>query len=82
MEGWRILATALLGAGGLLLVLVTMAKVRDRAPAHGPVAMAGAVSFTILALLCLLTATVLTPPVAWGAVVLVGTVAAVLTLVG
>jgi hypothetical protein len=82
MEGWRILATALLGAGGLLLVLLTMAKVRDRAGRSGPVAMAGAVSVTVLALLCLLTATVLAPPLAWGAVVVVCGAAAVLALVG
>ena len=82
MEGWRIFATVLLGAGGLLLVLVTMAKVRDRARRSGPVAMAGAIAVTVLALLCLLTATVFAPTVAWGAVVVVGGAAAVLTLVG
>ncbi|GAA4446115.1 hypothetical protein ACFQV2_40480 [Actinokineospora soli] len=82
MEGWRIFATALLGAGGLLLVLLTMAKVRDRTGKPGPTAMAGSVAVTLLALLCLLTATVLAAPVAWGAVVVVGGAAAVLTLVG
>ncbi|MGW5050634.1 hypothetical protein [Actinokineospora sp. NPDC004072] len=82
MEGWRILATALLAAGGLLLVLVTMAKVRDRAGRSGPVAMAGAVATAVLVLLCLLTATVLAPLVAWGAVAVVGAAAAVLALVG
>ncbi len=80
METWRVLATALLGAGGLLLVLVTMAKVRDRAGAHGPVAISGAIAFTVLALLAVLTLTVLPPSVAWGAAGLVAVVAAVMLL--
>jgi uncharacterized membrane protein len=30
METWRIIATCLFGAGGLVMVLVAMAQVRDR----------------------------------------------------
>ncbi|SDD85374.1 hypothetical protein [Actinokineospora iranica] len=82
METWRLIATALLAAGGLLLVLVTMAKVRDRVSSGGPVAVAGAIAFTILVLLCLLTVTVLPATVAWGAVVVVGATASVMLLAG
>ncbi|WP_156755012.1 hypothetical protein [Actinokineospora pegani] len=82
MEPWRLFATALLVVAGLVLLLVVMAKVRDRTGRPGPTAMAGAVAFTVLALLCLLAMTVLPEPVAWGAVAVVGTAAAVLVLVG
>ncbi|MGQ0841279.1 hypothetical protein [Actinokineospora sp.] len=82
MEAWRLIATALLGVSGLVLVLVTMAKVRDRANAHGPVALSGAISFTLLALLCVLTLTVFAPVFVWGAVILVGTTAAVMLVAG
>ncbi|WP_424183908.1 hypothetical protein ACOBQX_18310 [Actinokineospora sp. G85] len=82
MEPWRLFATALLVAGGLVLVLVVMAKVRDRTGRAGTTAATGAVAFTVLALLCLLAMTVLPEPVAWSVVAVVGTAAAVLVLVG
>ncbi|RLK59917.1 hypothetical protein [Actinokineospora cianjurensis] len=82
MESWRIIATALLGVGGLVLVLLTMAKVRDRSGRSGTVAVSGAIAFTALVLLCVLTVTVLPPGIAWGAVIVVGVVTSALLLVG
>ncbi|MBM7771369.1 4-amino-4-deoxy-L-arabinose transferase-like glycosyltransferase [Actinokineospora baliensis] len=82
MESWRVIATALLGVAGLVLVLLTMAKVRDRTGRSGTVAISGAVSFTGLALLCVLTVTVLPAGVVWGAVIVVGVVTSALLLVG
>ncbi|WP_091380121.1 hypothetical protein [Actinokineospora alba] len=82
METWRVLATALLGAGGIVLLLVTMAKVRERTGSAGSVAIAGAICVTVLALLCVLTLTVLAPPVAWGVVIVVGIAGCAMLLVG
>jgi hypothetical protein len=78
MEGWRVLATALLAVAGIVIVLLTMAKTRDRRDAtSGTVALNGAISFTVLVVLCVLTLTVLPPAVAW---ILVGVVAAAVTV--
>ncbi|GLW95484.1 hypothetical protein [Actinokineospora globicatena] len=82
MESWRIIATALLGGGGVVLVLLTMAKVRDRSGRSSTVAISGAIAFTALLVLCVVTITVLPAGIAWGAVVVVGVVASVLLLVG
>jgi hypothetical protein len=82
MEAWRLITAALIVLAGLVLVLVTMAKVRDRTGRGGTVAVAGAVALTLLALLCLLTLTVFPQPVAWGAVLVVGTAVSVMLLVG
>ncbi|WP_026422928.1 hypothetical protein [Actinokineospora inagensis] len=82
MESWRIIATALLGVAGAVLVLLTMAKVRDRTGTAGSVAMWGAVSLTVLVLLCVLTVTVLPAALVWTVVVLVGVVTSALLLVG
>ncbi len=72
---------ALLVAGGLVLVLQIMAKVRERRGATGgTVALAGAITLTGLALLCLLAATVLAPWLVWTAVVLVGATVSVMLL--
>jgi len=72
---------ALLVAGGLVLVLQIMAKVRERRGATGgTVALAGAITLTGLALLCLLAATVLAPWLVWTAVVLVGVTVSVMLL--
>ncbi|MCT2582464.1 hypothetical protein [Actinophytocola gossypii] len=66
METWRVLAAVLLGAGGIVLVLLTMARTRDRRGATGgQVAVNGTIAFTILVVLCVLTLTVFSPAVAW-----------------
>lgn len=63
------IATVLLATAGFVLVLLTMAKTRDRKDATGgQVAIAGAITFTVLLVLCVLTLTVLAPPLAWGVV--------------
>ncbi len=81
MEAWRVIAAALLAAGGVVLVLQTMAKVRERPGATGgTVALAGAITFTVLALLCLLVATVFPAWLCWSVVVAVGTTVSVLLL--
>lgn len=78
MEGWRVLATVLLVVAGFVIVLLTMAKTRDRRNAtSGQVALNGVISFTVLVVLCVLTLTVLTPAVAW---ILVGVVGATVTV--
>ena len=72
MDAWRLIAAALIAAGGLVLVLLTMAKVRERrGSTGGTVALAGAITFTVLALLCVLVATVLPSWIVWTAVALV-----------
>ncbi|MEQ0559066.1 hypothetical protein ABJI51_08290 [Amycolatopsis sp. NEAU-NG30] len=59
METWRVVMTALLAAAGLPLVLVVMAKVRDRTQNSGQVALSGVITFTLLLVLGVLTLTVL-----------------------
>jgi hypothetical protein len=81
MDGWRWIAAALIVAAGLVLVLLTMAKVRERRGATGgTVAIAGVITLTALAVLCLLVATVLPAWLVWTAVVLVGTTVTVMML--
>jgi hypothetical protein len=81
VDGWRLIAAALIAAGGLVLVLLTMAKARERRGATGgTVALVGAITFTALALLCLLAATVLPAWLVWTAVVLVGATVSVMML--
>ncbi|PPK65822.1 hypothetical protein V5P93_000290 [Actinokineospora auranticolor] len=82
MESWRIIATTLLGVSGLVLVLVTMAKVRDRTGSATSVAVSGVVALTLLGLLGLLTTTVLAAPLVWTLVIVVGAAASVMLLVG
>ncbi|MFI5607154.1 hypothetical protein [Amycolatopsis sp. NPDC051903] len=65
METWRIVATALLAAAGLPLVLVVMAKVRDRVNSSAQVAIGGAVTFTALVVVGVLTLTVLPAALTW-----------------
>jgi hypothetical protein len=78
VEGWRVLATVLLAVAGFVIVLLTMAKTRDRREAtSGTVAISGAISFTVLVVLCVLTLTVLAPAVTW---ILVGVVAVAVTV--
>jgi hypothetical protein len=81
VEAWRVVATVLLAAAGLVLVLLTMAKTRDRKDAtSGQVAIAGAITFTVLLVLCVLTLTVLTAPLVWGVVGVVVIVVSVMLL--
>ncbi|WP_436493281.1 hypothetical protein [Actinokineospora sp. HUAS TT18] len=82
METWRMIATVLLFVGGVVLVLVTMAKVRERTGSGSTVAISGAIGATLLVLLCVLTLTVLAPGIAWGAVIVVGAVGSTMLLVG
>jgi hypothetical protein len=73
-----VIATVVLAVAGFVLVLLTMAKTRDRRDAtSGTVALAGAISFTILVVLCVLTLTVLAPLATW---IVVGVVAAAVTV--
>lgn len=71
------IATALLAAAGLPLVLVVMAKVRDRTQSSGQVALGGVITFTLLVVLGVLMLTVLPGLVAW---VLVAVVAAAVSV--
>jgi hypothetical protein len=81
MEAWRVIAGVLLGAGGLVLVLLTMAQVRDRkGSTHGSVALSGAIAFVVLAIVCLLSLTVLPATLVWGLVVAVAVIVTVLLL--
>lgn len=75
METWRIVATVLLAVAGLPLVLVLMAKARDRTDSSGTVAVTGAVAFVVLLLLGVVMLTVLPAALTW---VIVGLVAAAL----
>ncbi len=78
MEGWRLIATVLLAVAGLVIVLLTMAKTRDRRDATGgQVALNGAISFTVLVVLCVLTLTVLPATATW---VVVGVAGAAVTV--
>lgn len=81
MDAWRLIAVGLLAVSGIVLVLLTMAKVRDRRNATGgEVAIAGAITFTILLVLCVLVLTVLPAWLVWGLVVVVGGAVTVMLL--
>ena len=81
MEAWRLIAAALIAAGGLVLVLLTMAKVRERSGSTaGQVALAGAITFTLFAVLCVLVATALAPWLSWALVIVVGLTVTVMLL--
>jgi hypothetical protein len=81
VEAWRVFAAVLLAAGGLVLVLLTMAKWRERrGSTGGQVALSGVITFTVLALLCLLVATVLPAWLSWSVVVVVGVTVSVMML--
>ncbi|WP_290052923.1 hypothetical protein [Amycolatopsis solani] len=80
METWRVIATALLAAAGLPLVLVVMAKVRDRTQSSGQVAIGGVITFTLLVVVGVLTLTVLPGAVAWALVAAVATAVSVMLL--
>jgi hypothetical protein len=81
VEGWRLVAGALVAVSGIVLVLLTMAKVRERRGATGgDVAVAGAISFVVVAILTALVLLVLPAAIAWGAVVVVGGTVTVMML--
>lgn len=81
VEGWRLLAGALVAVSGIVLMLLTMARVRERkGSTGGDVAVAGAISLVVLAILCVLVLTVLSASVAWGVVVVVGGTVTVMML--
>jgi hypothetical protein len=81
MEAWRLIAAALTAAGGVVLVLLTMAKVRERSGSTGgQVALSGVITLTVLALLCVLILTVLVPWLAWTIVIVVGVTVSVMLL--
>ena len=71
------IATALLAAAGLPLVLVVMAKVRDRTQSSGQVALGGVVTFTLLVVVGVLMLTVLPGLANW---LLVAAVAAAVSV--
>ena len=80
VETWRVIATALLAAAGLPLVLVVMAKVRDRTQNSGQVALGGVITFTLLVVVGVLTLTVLPGLVSWALVAAVAAAASVMLL--
>ena len=76
------LATALLAAAGLPLVLVVMAKVRDRTRSSGQVAVGGVITFTLLVVVGVLTLTVLPGVLSWALVAVVAAAVSVMLLAG
>ena len=67
MELARIIPAALVGAGGILAVLVAMAAARDRRHStHGTVALTGLFTLLVVACLTVAVATVLPVLVGWG----------------
>ena len=74
------IATALLAAAGLPLVLVVMAKVRDRTQSSGQVAVSGVITFTLLVVVGVLTLTVLPGVVSWALVAAVAAAVSVMLL--
>ena len=80
VEGWRLIAGALLAMSGIVLMLLVMAKARERHGRAGDAAIAGAISFVILAILVLLVLLVLPAVVVWSVVVLVGGTVTVMML--
>ncbi|SED84174.1 hypothetical protein SAMN04489729_5453 [Amycolatopsis lurida] len=73
-------ATVLLAAAGLPLVLVLMAKARDRTDRSSTVAITGAVAFVVLLLLGVVMLTVLPGALTWGVVAVVAAALGVMML--
>jgi hypothetical protein len=72
VEGWRLLAGALVAVSGIVLMLLVMARVRERkGSTGGDVAVAGVISLVVLAILVLLILLVLPTTAVWTTVVLV-----------
>lgn len=69
METWRIVATSLFGVGGLIMVLVAMAQVRDRKhSSHVEVVRAGLIGLLVVGVVAINIATWLPSVVSWGLV--------------
>jgi hypothetical protein len=67
VEVARIIPAALVGAGGIVAVLVAMALARDRRGAtHGTVALTGLLTLVVVACLTVAVATLLPPLAGWG----------------
>ncbi len=81
MEAWRIFATALFVAAGVTLVLLTMAKVRERTHSGGQTAVAGAIGLAAMLVIGVLLATTLPAAVSWTIVVAAGVVVTTMVLV-
>lgn len=75
-------ATVLLAAAGLPLVLVLMAKARDRTGRSGTVAVTGAVALVVLLLLGVVMLTVLPGVLTWSLLGLVVAALGVMMLAG
>ncbi|SFI97630.1 hypothetical protein SAMN04489731_114197 [Amycolatopsis regifaucium] len=75
-------ATVLLAAAGLPLVLVLMAKARDRTDSSGTVAVTGAVAFVVLLILGVVMLTVLPGALTWIVLGLVAAALGVMMLAG
>jgi hypothetical protein len=69
METWRIIATGLFGVGGLVMVLVAMAQVRDRKHSHhADVVKAGLIGLVVVAVITVSIALWLPSVVVWALV--------------
>ena len=69
METWRAVATGLFILGGLVMVLVAMAQVRDRKrTSHAEVVRAGVVGLAVVAVIATAIAFWLPSVVTWGVV--------------
>jgi uncharacterized membrane protein len=69
VETWRQVATGLFVLGGLVMVLVAMAQVRDRKrTSHAEVVRAGLIGLAVVAVLAVLIAFWLPSVVAWALV--------------
>ncbi|MFD8499564.1 hypothetical protein [Amycolatopsis sp. NPDC059657] len=65
MEAWRVVAAVGWGVVGVPLVLIVMAKIRDRTGSSGQVAIGGAIGVTVLILTAVLMLTVLPGVLTW-----------------
>jgi hypothetical protein len=69
METWRAVATGLFVLGGLVMVLVAMAQVRDRrGTSHAEVVRAGVIGLAVVAVVASMIAFWLPSVVTWGVV--------------
>ncbi|MEU7475104.1 hypothetical protein AB0A63_03915 [Lentzea sp. NPDC042327] len=82
METWRVIATGAFAVGGLVLVLVAMAQVRDRKHSQRvQVRQAGLIGLVVVALVTLGIAFFLPSVVAWALVAATAMAVLFLTLV-
>jgi hypothetical protein len=73
VEGWRLIAGALVALSGIVLMLLVMARVRERrGSTGGDVAVAGSISLVVLVILVVLVLLVLPATAVWTTVVVVG----------